>query len=48
MLKAGEITGDLKNLNKTTFERFEKFVKEKIEARIRIEEIEQKLEGIEY
>jgi len=45
MLKAGEITGDLKNLNKQTFTKLEEFIKAKIEARLKLDQIQEALEG---
>lgn len=45
MHKAGEIQGDLKNLNKNIFTNLEKFVLDKIEKRIRLENIDHALEG---
>lgn len=45
MHKAGEIPGDLKNLNKNIFQNLEKFVLDKIEKRIRLENIDHALEG---
>jgi len=42
--KNGEVAGDLKNLTKLTFQKFESFVLTKIEARVRLDNIDHALE----
>jgi len=45
MLKNSEIDGDLKNLNKQIFTKFEAFIGTKIRSRINLDDINQALQG---
>jgi len=46
LYREGELTPDFKNMSKSTFARLEKFVADKIEAKLKLEKVEVEIQGI--
>ena len=44
-IKNGEINHEMKNIGKTVFTKLEKFIIEKLETKLRMEEVDQRLQS---